>query len=70
MMTEDQATLAVYSCAQSIKNALGKEKAIGLFMGCIIGEVMLSGGTKQDLDNLTGKFWVQFEEAQRAAKGG
>lgn len=70
MMNEEQAATAIYGCVQSVKNAIGKEKATGMIMGCVIGEVMLSGGTKADLVKLLNDSWAQFEEAQKAAKGG
>lgn len=70
MMNEEQAATAIYGCVQSVKNAIGKEKAVGMIMGCIIGEVMLSGGSKEELVKLVDDSWTQFKAAQEAAKGG
>jgi len=69
-MTEEQCATAVYETTQAIKRAIGPERAVGMVLGCVIGEVMLSGGTKEQLDKLVTDSWNQFQAAQKAMKGG
>lgn len=69
-MTEEQAVMVVYGCAESVKRAIGQEKTVGLFIGCAIGEILLTGGSREDLDKFIDQAWAEFIREQKEARGG
>lgn len=68
-MTQEEATIAVYGCAESVKKSVGPEVTIGLFMGCAIGELLLKGTVKDDFLKLAGDLWDTFLREQGKHSG-
>jgi len=62
-MNEEQAATAVFGMLQGVKRAIGREKAIGMVLGAVIGELVLTGGTKEQLDALCTEAWYAFQKA-------
>lgn len=68
-MNDEQAATAVYQTIQTAKKHVGAEKCIGMVMGAVIGEVMLSGGTREQLVKLCEDTWLAFEKARDERAG-
>lgn len=68
-MNEEQAATAMFETLQAIKRSLGREKAIGMTLGAVIGELLLTGGTKDQLDKLCTESWEQFAKAVNERQG-
>jgi len=69
-MNETEAVAAVFGTAEAVKKAVGREKTIGLFLGCAIGEVLLSGADREEFLKLANGVWDEFVAQQNQAKGG
>lgn len=66
-MTEAEAAIAIIQTVKASKEALGREQTMGMLLGFVMGEIQLSGGTKEDLDKLVNETWSAFLSAQRTA---
>lgn len=63
-MTDQDAAKRVFDIVQDIKAGLGTEKAVGVIMGAVVGEFMLSGGTKEQVHAYVDSAWDQFQKAK------
>ena len=66
-MNQEQCALAVHQTIQTVKKHIGGESTIGMVMGAAVGEVMLSGGTKEQAIKFCEDAWEAFENARKGA---
>jgi hypothetical protein len=69
-VTEAEAATAIIQTVRAAKATLGKEQTMGMLLGFVMGEIQLSGGTKEDLDRLINETWQAFLKEQEKAKAG